>query len=609
MTAGLMTAADARRLLPAIADVRPIVWWCMAYIAMVTVAYSNIIAPLTAYLGDADDAARLLQVREFMASGAWFDTTTLAMGGHSGLVSHWSRLIDLPLAASIAVASLVVSHDTAELLARAIWPLLILAALSLAIFRATGRARGPLAGLIALPLMVLCPLGLYQFAPGRIDHHNAMIAASVGAALLMWSRARQPGAWAAAGLLCGLALAIGYEALAPAALIACLVALWGLFDREASDAARAFTIAMVTTFTLAFFLTIAPERWLDIRCDAVSLNLVALLVMGGGGLVTVLGPGKDWPLATRAGCVTAAAVAGAIAYGALEPRCLAGPLGQTPAELKFIWLDRVAENRSIVRDLFAGRLEQSLGLVVYFAIAIAAQAQAARQTRSPADVFLLCIVASFCALACWQYKFMSYASFIAVAPIAIAISALVPRAGLGVGTVRLAAIVLASQTVLLAASDEIDGLVAKPDVLSPIVRENAEACTQSIAVRELGALEPGLIASHIDVGAYIPALTHHRVLSAPYHRIPDAIIANHHLFASRDPSEAAAILKREGIDYITTCRGLDDPAVANDYWKGTLRAKLVAGEAPDFLVALPALDAAARYHVWRVNKAALSPRP
>jgi hypothetical protein len=43
-----------------------------------------------------------------------------------------------------------------------------------------------------------------------------MIAATVSAALLMWSFPRRADLWRIAGILTGLALAVGYEALAPA---------------------------------------------------------------------------------------------------------------------------------------------------------------------------------------------------------------------------------------------------------------------------------------------------------------------------------------------------------------------------------------------------------
>ena len=56
---------------------------------------------LSDWLGDTDDAVRLVTVRELIGGAPWFDTTLPRIGAPEPLVSHWSRLIDLPLAALI----------------------------------------------------------------------------------------------------------------------------------------------------------------------------------------------------------------------------------------------------------------------------------------------------------------------------------------------------------------------------------------------------------------------------------------------------------------------------------------------------------------------------
>ena len=44
-------------------------------------------------------------------------------------------------------------------------------------------------------------------------------------------------------------------------------------------------------------------------------------------------------------------------------------------------------------------------------------------------------------------------------------------------------------------------------------------CFRSANVRRLAALPPGLVAADIDLGPYIVALSPHRVVAAPYHRL------------------------------------------------------------------------------------------
>lgn len=587
-------------------------WWAAAFALIVIKAW---VAGATSdttgfdFFGDADDAARLTQVREFMAGAPWFDTTTYKMGGSDGMLSHWSRLIDLPLAAIIAAFSLVLPTEAAKAVTRAIWPLMVFAPLLWLLFKTTTATSGIAAGRIALLLAVLCPLGFYQFDIGRIDHHNVMIAATISAAMMLWAYPQDRRAWLAAGALSGFAVAIGYEALAPIAALATFAALWGLIDDRRALETRTFVAALMAAIIAGFLLTIPPSRWFDIHCDAISLNFVTLSTIAGAGLIIALSLGKRASVLTRFAITGAATAVGIAVYGRLEPACLAGPLGQLPPELWSVWLNHVAENRSIAMDLVHGRIEQALGLIAFFALAIAAQWQRARTTRRAADVFMLAVVVTLVTLACWQYKYMSYASYIALAPLAWWISRLKGSAEVSAPVLQIGAAVFISQATLLGASSKIQQAFNAPQILSDKVVTAAAACEKPHAVKELSSLPPGLIAAHIDLGAYIATFTHHRVLSAPYHRIPQAIIANDRLFASRKPDEAANILKREKIDYIVTCKGLDGPFAENPEWQNTLRADLVNGKAPAFLERVPLPDPQSLFTVWHVRPERLSLQP
>ena len=98
MISAALKISETRSLASRLSDVPPWVWWLLALsiIAVKSWAVSGI--GLYGNLGDSDDATRLIQVRELLASGNWFDTTTMKIGGDAGMLSHWSRLIDLKLA-------------------------------------------------------------------------------------------------------------------------------------------------------------------------------------------------------------------------------------------------------------------------------------------------------------------------------------------------------------------------------------------------------------------------------------------------------------------------------------------------------------------------------
>ena len=73
-----------------------------------------------------DDIMRLLSVRDWIAGQGWYDVTQYRLLPPDGVDLHWSRYIDLGIAAIIVPLSLAVPMDTAEIVAVAIWPTLIL---------------------------------------------------------------------------------------------------------------------------------------------------------------------------------------------------------------------------------------------------------------------------------------------------------------------------------------------------------------------------------------------------------------------------------------------------------------------------------------------------
>ena len=203
MTAAVSNAAKATSLANRVRQMPVWAWWLLALAAIAVTTWIKTGTGMGGYLGDSDDATRLIQVREFMGGAPWFDTTTMTMGGHDGMLSHWSRLIDLPLAILLSVFGLVMPASMAEFAVRALWPILVLAPVLWVVFKTTHDIGGLSAAVIALLLAVLSPLALYQFEAGRIDHHNVMIAASVSAALLVWAYAKSDAMWRLAGLVSG----------------------------------------------------------------------------------------------------------------------------------------------------------------------------------------------------------------------------------------------------------------------------------------------------------------------------------------------------------------------------------------------------------------------
>ena len=67
----------------------------------------------------------------------------------------------------------------------------------------------------------------------------------------------------------------------PALAIAALAVIWQ--PRNGAGMVRAAAAATAGLF-VTFALTVPPGRWLDVRCDALSLNLVVFAALATAGL-------------------------------------------------------------------------------------------------------------------------------------------------------------------------------------------------------------------------------------------------------------------------------------------------------------------------------------
>lgn len=575
-------------------------WWVMATLAVITLrAATTMTSSFVDNFGDTDDAARLIQVREFMAGAPWFDTTTYKLGGEHGLLSHWSRLIDLPLALLTSLFGLFMPADAAEFATRLVWPTLVLLPMLWIVADAAHQRAGRVAAALALAFVILSPGAIYQFGLGRIDHHNVMILGSVGAALVLWSRWDDARAWLSAGAMAGMALAIGYEALAPVVIIAGLPLIAAFLDHRLSWHAQVLVVGFATVFTLVFVATIPAARWLDVHCDALSLNMVVLAIAGAAGVLAAFGPLKFAPLTVRLAAIGAATAVGVAFYGLLEPACLAGPFGQMPASLWPIWMDHVAENQSILADVAKGNIKEALGLAATFVLGIALQTANWRRSRDLQDLYLLAVVAALALLAFWQFKYVAYGSWIVIVPAALALARMNGSDQVPPRTMRLAGLTLINQSTILMVSGFLAVLFAADRSAADQHDKDVQKCLNPSSLEVLNSVPSGLIAAHLDIGPFVAAVTHHRVLAAPYHRMPDALLAADAIFKARTPEEAKRLLSANKIDYVLTCGALDEPLAKQKEWRGALRADLVTGKPVSYLTPVP-LPGHSPYRMWRV---------
>jgi hypothetical protein len=577
--------------------------WCLLALTFI-IARALGSSELAQSLGDTDDAMRLVQLRDWLAGASWYDLTLHRVGGSATpLVSHWSRLIDLPLAILLGAFSLILSPANAELAMRIVWPTLLLYLLLRLLVREAGARGGETAVIMLLIFSVTCLSGLFQFRPGRIDHHNAMILGTVGGLLMLTRAFETPRlGWPAGGLV-GFALAVGYEPLALIFPMVGIAALSAVVNTTWLLPVRNFLIAMAATLAVSFVLAVPPIRWSSVVCDAISINMVLLSGVGAAGITILHAKGLAWSLSQRIVTLAAIGAAAVSFYVAADPVCLGGPFALVNADAKRVWLDTVLETQNIVAT-YGNYPTTMLVFLVFVAAGLAAAISRWRNDRSLEAAALLILMGFSILPALWQMKFMPYASWIAVLCLALRVSTFTGGDQLTPLSMRLIGAMSVNQSSLsLALGAALLTVGAPKSVVDGKLTADLDACLSTPAIVSLAKLPAGLVAGRLELGPYIVALTPHSVLSAPYHRIDAAIVEGYGILAAK-PVEAEARLRKIGATYLADCVAPIAPGKTPELDKRgdreSLLGKLTFGEAVPFLSEIPNVSPVPALRVWQV---------
>jgi hypothetical protein len=579
-----------------------IVWGAIAACVFAGLDFLHSPGHLAGALSDSDDATRLIQVRELLAGAPWFDTSLKGLGAPDALVSHWSRLVDLPLAALFLLFGSLFTSATAEWLTRIVWPLALFVGLLWFLARAAEERAGRTGAVIALVLAVLCFSGTTQFAPGRIDHHNILILALVSGVLLLVRSFEMPRLGWFAGAALGFGTAVGFEALPLTIAALASAGLVAIGKNQARDGVLRAAAGFSAMLAGAFLLTVAPARWGDVRCDALSANLVVLAIICTAGLAAALFLSR--PIWMRLVVLAAGGFAGIAIFGTLEPACLSGPFGQVLPEAGPIWLDHVSEAQSLWWLL--GTIPAAALAFAFFAgLGLAAAVHIHTQDRDCGTLLYGFVLLAAASLSLWQVKFMPYAAFLAVVPLAIVLARLPGHAKVSAATLRTGAVALGNQQTVLILAALIFGTGPAAYAENMTARRG---CVAAEAVAPLRALPPGLIAADADLGPFLRVATKHTALAAPYHRLDSAILDSHAILFG-NAQKARGRLAALGANYVVVCKGLESTKPQGELPDDALKPTLLGGRAPDFLEPVP-LTSPSPLKVWRVfAPGAINPRP
>jgi hypothetical protein len=552
------------------------------------------LAAMTTALGDNDDAMRLQAVRDLLNGQNWFDLVQHRMAPPLGLESHWSRLVDAPLATLIGLTTPILGQANAEFFVRAIWPPALFLLALWAVTRAAYKFGGERAAWAAAVMGPLSGFIWMQFVPGRIDHHCAQLA--IAAVMLLASmEMKAPRSAALIGALAAVSAAIGLESIGVIAWAAMLYFALLVLAPSDKRAVRAFSAAFAGVGTLAYLIQTPPAWLFRTGCDALQLNGLAGIVLAGAGLAlaTYITPKS---LALRAGLAGGVgAFAGAVALG-LHPSCLHGPYADIDPRIVSLWLPDVEEASSWWSLVTTRPIMGLSGVTLPFAgLAIAAW----KLRRGERDIGFRAVAGLLListAVGMGQARGLACATLVAVPLVAMWLASLKPMQAMRPRLAGVLAGAVMSPTLLY------QGLMLVTPAKASAVEAVAPAaigCTQRTNFEPLQHAPKGIVFGDLNIDAHILANTPQAVAGGPYHRLGQPISDGLTAFLET-PDKGGAVIARSGADYVALCRLSNLPEDAADK---SLANALLRGPAPVW--ASPMNEQNATVAIFRVNRSRL----
>lgn len=549
-------------------DVRSARWaWCLLAVLIVAVRHftTDGADPLGPRFGDTDDALRLVQIREFLINGAWYNTLLPSIGAPEALNSHWSRLIDLPVAWLISIFALFLNYLDAELAARIVWPLILLFVVARFLVaeverqlqspnHKTGATMHSTAhgGVILLALLLLTSSALFQFVPGRIDHHNAQIACAVIGILLCQRALIDPAKGWLAGSVLGLGLAIGFEALPLVAAVVGLAALLACFDRAARLGITRCIVALAGTLITAYAITTHPAEWAMVECDELSPNLLGLVGTGAAGSGILLMRFRNAAPWVWLGGLALSGAVGLAIYVATNPACASGAFAGMDPVVKTHWLATVVEGKSLLQY---AKVQPSgaFGFLAIMAITLVLVIRQAATTRTIEHIFIAGATLLAGLYGFYYIKFMPYGAMLSLVPMAVWIARLPAIGKTPADSVQIRATIACNQTMFIMLAGFAIGIFSNvEDGAKAKMSSSVQSCTNKSDIAALSQLPSGLIISDIDIGPYIALATHHRAYAGPYHRIHTSL-RDVIMLAKSPLDQAPGQLAKMNADYLVLC--------------------------------------------------------
>lgn len=555
-------------------------------------------------LAGSDDMMRLQQVRDLLAGQGWYDVDQRRMLTPEGGAMHWSRLPDIFLALIILILTPFMGMSGAESVAITVWPLMLFGVVSTGLVVLLRHLGGTTSAGVLCILAFFFSSAVYQYAPGRIDHHGLVAALVIVSFACLMSSRRPLLTGAVAGLCVAAMLSIAIESLPfVAGLSAASAALW-VYGGAIERLRMAAFGGVLAIGAGALFVLDAPglSGMRDV-CDAFGVvHLVAAMVGGLGLLSLSLLADKLSTLIARWSAVVA--VGGVVIGLALliGPQCLGNPYATLSPDVTENWLNTIGEARSI-GAAFSEAPAQAITHFGFILAGLLAGAIAVFKTEGKARIqwsLVLVMLIGAALLTAWQARAAVFAHLLACVSVAWLLGTFFDTYRREGGVGPLLKMAIAAMLLMPLGWEILGASVASAVTGKPaITREN---CTDAGALSALNMYPTSDIFTPVDVGPKVIVSTPHRVFAGPYHRNPAGITRIVAAFVG--PLAAAEkSIKGAGAEYLLYCVGAPETNRYARYAPDGLAAKLNQGKPPKWLEPVDDFgNSDAEYMLYRVLK-------
>jgi len=552
-------------------------------------------------LGDTDDNMRMMEVRAWLNGQGWYDLRQYRLSPPQGFNIHWSRLVDLPIAAIILAVKPLFGTAVAERAAIAIAPILPLGVVLLAVGLTVRRLVAPASYAVAAFVLLGAGSTLSMFTPARIDHHGwqlAMVAMIMAG--LADPQARRGGA--TVGIASALSLVIGFEMMPYLALAGIAIVLRWVFDADQSRRLQTYGVALAGGSAFGFAIFASNDNWQPL-CDVLSPPWMSTMVLAGGLLFMLGRLSLRSPVARFAAAVAAATLLGGF-MALVWPQCLGRPEGVSD-ELQREWLNNIREARPItVQDWRIGAM-----MIALPAVGLIGSVLAVLNARHDRDwdrlatwgSIALMSVCGF-ALLFFQIRAAAAAQLLAVPFAVYLIWMIVPQLrasrNIVVRVVGVALMFIAASGMLVPfVLQMVPKAADKPAYAA--VRKAGASCSTIPAMAPLDRVPRATVLTMVDLGPRLITLTHHDAIAGPYHRNGVQILDVHRAFEGNE-ANARQIARKYGATLLLICPNFAEATVYRSKAPKGFYAGLERGTVPAWLepVALPAKSP---FKLWRIK--------